>query len=95
MPHNIAMMKKADLEKLKGSRVSGAPSRVIDRFGKDSAAPMDKREQRERDREMGLVPYAVKLHGDLVREIHALAQQRGVGLNEITTELIKKGLAKK
>jgi hypothetical protein len=94
MPHNIAM-KKADLEKLKGSRVTGAPSRVPDRFGRDSAAPMDKREQRERDREMGLVPFAVKLHEDLVREIHALAQQRGVGLNEITTELIKKGMAKK
>jgi hypothetical protein len=93
MPHNIAM-KKADLEKLKGSRVGG-PSRVPDRFGKDSAAPMDKREQRERDRELGLVPFAVKLHGDLVREIHALAQERSLGLNEITTELIKKGLAKK
>jgi hypothetical protein len=94
MPHNIAM-KKADLEKLKGSRVTGAPSRVIDRFGKDSAAPMDKREQRERDREMGLVPFAVKLHEDLVRDIHKLAQERSLGLNEITTELIKKGLAKK
>ena len=44
---------------------------------------------------MGLVPFAVKLHGDLVREIHALAQSRGVGLNEITTELIRKGLQKK
>ena len=88
-------MKKADLEKLKGSRVTGAPSRVIDRFGKDSAAPMDKREQRERDRELGLVPFAVKLHEDLVRDIHKLAQERSLGLNEITTELIKKGLAKK
>lgn len=87
-------MKKADLEKLKGSRVGGTPN-IPDRFGKDSAAPMDRREQRERDREMGLVPFAVKLHGDLVREIHALAQQRGVGLNEITTELLRKGLAKK
>lgn len=88
------MMKKADLEKLRASRVGG-PSRVPDRFGKDSAAPMDKREQRERDREMGLVPFAVKLHEDLVREIHALARERKLGLNEITTELIKKGLAKK
>jgi hypothetical protein len=93
MPHNIAM-KKADLEKLKGSRV-GPPGHIPDRFGKDSTAPMDKREQRERDRELGLVPFAVKLHGDLVRDIHALAKERGLGLNEITTELIKKGLAKK
>ena len=88
-------MKKADLEKLKGSRLgSGAPG-APDRYGKDSTAPFDKREQRERDRELGLVPFAVKLHGDLVREIHALAQTRGVGLNEITTELIRKGLQQK
>ena len=88
-------MKKADLEKLKASRVSGGPPSIPDRYGRGSAVPTDKREQRERDREMGLVPFAVKLHGDLVREIHALAQSRGVGLNEITTELIKKGLQKK
>lgn len=94
MPHNIAM-KKADQEKLKASRVAGGPSRIPDRFGKDSAAPMDKREQRERDREMGLVPFAVKLHEDLVREIHALAKERGTGLNEVTAELIRKGLPKK
>jgi|ERR1700686_1988735 hypothetical protein len=90
----IGAMKKADLEKMMASRVGG-PSRTPDRFGKDSALPLDKREQRSRDRELGLVPFAVKLHGDLVREIHALAQSRGVGLNEITAELIKKGMAQK
>ena len=52
-----------------------------------------------------LISYAVDLgtrittqfdsRGDLVREIHALARERSLGLNEITTELIKKGLAKK
>jgi hypothetical protein len=88
-------MKKADLEKLKGSRISGGPPSIPDRFGRGSAAPTDKREQRERDRELGLVPFAVKLHEDLVRELHALAQSRGVGLNEVTAELIKKGLQKK
>lgn len=87
-------MKKADLEKLKGSRIGGTPN-IPDRFGKDSAAPMDKREQRERDREMGLVPFAVKLHQDLVRDIHALARERGAMLNDITAELLRKGLQKK
>ena len=89
-------MKKAELEKLMASRVAGAnPARGNDRYGKDSAAPADRREQRERDRQMGLVPFAVKLHEDLVREIHAAAQARGVGLNEVTAELIRKGLKSK
>lgn len=85
-------MKKADLEKLKGRKlVNGSPN-VPDRYGKDATAAVDKREQRERDREAGLVPFAVKLHGDQIREIHALAQSRGMALNEITAELIAEGL---
>ncbi len=55
----------------------------------------DKREQRERDRQQGLVPFACKLHEDLVRRIHEAAKARGVGLNEVTAELITKGLEAK
>jgi len=89
-------MKKADLEKLKGKKITGGgPSDAEGRFGKEAGAVHDKREQRERDRQQGLVPFACKLHEDLVREIHAAAQARGVGLNEITAELIAKGLAAK
>lgn len=92
----MAVMKKAELEKLMGRRLAGAnPARGNDRYGKDSAAPADKREQRERDRQMGLVPFAVKLHGDLVKELHDAAQARGVGLSELTAELIRKGLQAK
>jgi hypothetical protein len=87
-------MKKADLEKLKGRKLAGAGT-TPDRFGKGAAAVLDKREQREREREMGLVPFAVKLHSDLVRDLHAAAQKRGVGLNELTAELIRKALAAK
>jgi len=84
------------MERIKGRRIAGgAPSAISDRFGKDSAAPLDRREQRERDREMGLVPFAVKLHGDLVRQVQAAAQARGTGLNEITAELLEKGLKAK
>ena len=89
-------MKKADLDKLKGKRITGqgfgGPG---DRFGRGSAAPADKREQRERDREQGLVPFAVKLHGDLVKELHAAAQAKKMGLNEVVAELLKKGLKAK
>jgi hypothetical protein len=87
-------MKKTDLEKLKGKKMAGSAFGVPDRYGKDSAEPNDKRAQREHDRELGLVAFACKLHGDLVREIHAAAKAKGVGLNEITAELLRKGLDK-
>ena len=75
-------MKKADLDKLKGKRITGAGfGGPGDRFGRGSAEHADKREQRERDRELGLVPFAVKLHSDLVKELHAAAQKSGTGLN--------------
>ena len=88
-------MKKADLEKLKGRKIAAGSGSTNDRFGKGAAEVLDKREQRERDRELGLVPFAVKLHEDLVRDLHAAAQKRGVGLNELTAELMRKGLAAK
>ena len=86
-------MKKAELEKQDARKVAGGQAgRTTDRFGKDSGTVFDKREQRERERQAGLVPYAVKLHGDLIRELHALAAKRGVGLNELTDELLRKGM---
>ena len=88
-------MKKADLEKLKGRKIAAGSGTTNDRFGKGAAEVLDKREQRERDREQGLVPFAVKLHEDLVRDLHAASTKRGVGLNELTAELIRKGLAGK
>jgi hypothetical protein len=88
-------MKKADLEKLKGKKVSGGAGGSPERFGRDSAAPADRREQRLRDRELGLVPFAVKLHEDLVRELQELSRTRGVGMNELADELIRKGLKAK
>lgn len=88
-------MKKTDMEKQKGKKIAGGGFGVPDRYGKDSAEPNDKRAQREHDRELGLVAFACKLHGDLVRELHATAQAKGVGLNEITAELLTKGLKSK
>jgi len=88
-------MKKTDLEKLNGKKITGSGFGSSDRYGKGATDPGDKREQRERDREAGLIPFACKLHGDLVREIHAAAQKKGVGLNEIAAELLRKGLDKK
>jgi hypothetical protein len=90
-------VKKTDMEKLMAKKIVGAAghSKVPDRFGKDSAVPLDKREQRERDRELGLVPFAVKLHEDLVKQLQDLAKKKGTGLNEVTAELLQKGLKAK
>ena len=89
-------MKKADLEKIKGKSIAaGRGPGTPDRYGKGAAEVFDKREQRKRDQEAGLIPFAVKLHGDLVKEIRALAEKKGTGLNEITDELLRKGLKAK
>jgi hypothetical protein len=88
-------MKKPDLEKLKGKKIAGGSFGAADRYGKGAAEVLDRKEQRERDREAGLVPFAVKLHADLVARIHEAAKARSVGLSEITAELVEKGLAAK
>jgi len=39
------------------------------------------------------VPFAVKLHGDLVAQLQAIAQARTMGMNEVVAELLTKALA--
>ncbi len=87
-------MKKTDLEKNKGLKINSSSNRfgTPGRFGRDANAPMQRREQRKLDQALGLVPFAVKLNGDLVKQIQALAQERKTGLNEVVAELLKKGL---
>lgn len=88
-------MKRTDLEKNRGLKINekmklaGIPGHT----GKESAPAVDRREQRKRDQALGLIPFAVKLNGDLVKQIQALAQERQSGLNEVVEELLKKGLA--
>lgn len=90
-------MKPADLQKLKGKTIAArhGSGPATDRFGKGAVEVVDRKEQRRRDQEAGLVPFAVKLHQDLVKEIQARAQSAGTGLNEVTEELIRKGLKAK
>ena len=90
-------MKRTDLEKHKGKKIDRDMSRAATpgRFGKEAAAIPDRREQRRRDQELGLVPFAVKLDGGLVRKLHSLAQERGAGLNEVVGELLEAGLKSK
>ena len=88
-------MKKTDLEKNKALDLMRKMKQAgtADRFGQGSAEVPDRREQRRLDQAKGLVPFAVKLNADLVKDIHALARERGAPVNEVVAELLKKALA--
>lgn len=87
-------MKKTDMAKSdakKMMREMGPKGGAIGAAGK-TVAP-DRREQRERERALGLVPFAVKINGELVAQLQALSKERGVEMNELVAELLQKGLA--
>jgi hypothetical protein len=88
-------MKRAQLEKLKAARIESGRRHERGLIPSAEPAALDRKEQRKRDQAAGLVPFAVKLHGDLVKRIHALAQERSASLNDVVAELLEKGLAKK
>lgn len=82
-------MAKSDAKKLMGKMVApGAAG-----FGNGDAAAVDRREQRKRDQALGLVPFAVKLNGELVQRLQTRAKDGGRDLNEVVAELLTKGLA--
>ena len=87
-------MKKADLEKVKGRQIASSMNQGGARTSFGQAAPtvLSRREQRTLDAAQGLVPFAVKLDGDLVKRLQTRAQERKTGLTEVVTELLKKGL---
>lgn len=84
-------MKKAQLERLNAARLQDTlrKSAPPDRYAQ-GAHVLSRREQRERDRAQGLVPFAVKLPDALVKRIHERAGAKP--LNEIVAELIERGL---
>jgi hypothetical protein len=90
-------MKKTDLEKFKALKIVTQMKKAAppERFAQGSALPADRRERRRLERELGLVPFAVKLDAELVRRLHALAAERSAGINELVEELLKKGLEAK
>lgn len=85
-------MKKTGLAKSDAKKLMNAMGTQGSTFGvADTAAP-DRREQRERERALGLVPFAVKLNGDLVKQLQALAQERGGDMNAVVADLLAKGM---
>jgi hypothetical protein len=87
-------MKRTDLEKNIGLKIRSQINRsgTAGRIGQETAVAIDRREQRKLDQALGLVPFAVKLNSDLVKQIQSLAQERRIGLNEVVAELLQKGL---
>src|SRR5512139_3809033 len=88
-------MKKTDLYKNEGLKINGQMKRAgtPDRFGSAASAAMSRRDQRKLEQAQGLVPFAVKLDGELVKQIHARAEAEQMGINETVTALLTKGLA--
>ncbi|MDO9003824.1 MAG: hypothetical protein Q7V20_10265 [Aquabacterium sp.] len=90
-------MKKTDLEKNKASKILGqmrqAPS--SGRFGSAAASVPDRREQRKIDQANNLVPFAVKLNADLVKQLHSHAEREGVLMTEFVDRVIRAGLLAK
>ena len=88
-------MKIAGRDKIMGRKIDAEQSQraTPGHFGKGAAAVvLSRRERRTLEQAQGLVPFAVKLDGDLVKRIQTLAQERKTGLNELVAELLKKGL---
>ena len=86
-------MKKTDLAKNDAKKLMGkmvVPGAAT--FGSPASPVIDKREQRKRDQALGLVPFAVKLNGDLVKRLHAEAADRGLDLNTVVADVLAKGL---
>lgn len=84
-------MAKSDAKKLMGKMVApGAAG-----FGQGDTAAVDRREQRERERALGLVPFACKLNGDLVKQLQTLAADSKTDMNDVVAGLLAKGLAAK
>jgi hypothetical protein len=80
-------MAKSDAKKLMGQMSTGTPT-----FGAAAAPAVDRREQRKLDQAAGLVPFAVKLNADLVKQLQELSRERGVELNQLVAEVLAKGL---
>ncbi len=87
-------MKRGDLEKRQASKLTNQLRAAGNTYGPAVAPPPDRRAQRDRDRALGLVPFAVKLPQDLVKALQERATTKGVALNELTAELLGKGLKK-
>lgn len=87
-------MKKTDLEKNKAMKIAGklAQSATPTRFASAAAAVPDRREQRRLDQAAGLVAFATKLPGEMIKELNERAQTQAVPLNDLVAGLLRSAL---
>ncbi|MGZ9029825.1 MAG: hypothetical protein ACXW2G_00545 [Burkholderiaceae bacterium] len=86
-------MKKAELEKRKGLKIANDQRLAGNPYTRLSETDTDRRARRERDRALGLVPFAAKLPQELLRQMQAEAQARGARLDDLVAEWLRKGMA--
>lgn len=89
-------MKKTDLTKHLAKKLDGRmrAAGVPDRFAQGAADATDKREQRRLDSAAGLVPFACKLPGELVKRLHERAAAHEGGVNALVAQVLDKALGK-
>ncbi|GAB4569592.1 MAG: hypothetical protein IV105_19090 [Rhizobacter sp.] len=87
-------MKKFDIEKMLAKKVTGQMKAggVPGRFGQGAGEVLDKRERRTRDAAAGLVPFACKLPGELIKQLHERAVKHEGGINAVAAELLTQAL---
>lgn len=88
-------MKRGELEKRQASKLTNQMRADGNAFGRAVAPELDRRAQRDRDRALGLIAFAVKLPQDLVRQLQRLSEERNVSINELTADTLRKGLGGK
>ena len=86
-------MKKSDLDKQLGQKISGQMKGPPGRFAGGAAGMVDRREKRRIDAAAGLVPFACKLPADLAATLRERAATHEDGLNGVVAEVLRKGLA--
>lgn len=86
-------MKKTDLAKSDAKKLM---AQVASRPGGNAGTPaaaIDRREQRRLDQAAGLVPFAVKINGELVKQLQERAIRDGVDVNTLVGALLAGALA--
>ncbi len=87
-------MKKTDLEINNGLKIANSLQQAAAARGgiPGAAQRPDRREQRRLDQEQGLVPFACKLDGALVKRLQALAADHPGGMTGLLNEVLPRAL---
>ncbi|HPR08594.1 MAG TPA: hypothetical protein PK620_10420 [Denitromonas sp.] len=89
-------MKPSDLAKSRGLKINNKLNAAANpaQFGAATQGA-DKREQRQQERALGVVPFACKLPIALVKQLQERGAAHEGGLNGLMTELVSQALAEK